>query len=117
MKNMLKFKLKNYLGGDDQKILLERTTYANNGTLALLAYFPDDDSQIDLDYPDVLSINLESAPADKHAFYGDSSCPSTLEALTNVGLIAPVGQATQGLGAYTCYRIVDKYWNELTEAE
>lgn len=114
---MLKFNLKNYLGGNDQEILLTRDTYASNGALALLAYFPDDNGQVDLNYPDVLSINLEKAPSDKHAFYGDSGCPQTLEALTNIGFIAPVGQATQYLGTYTCYHIADKYWNELTEAE
>lgn len=117
MKNMLKFKLKNYLGGNGQEVLLERTTYANNGALALLAYFPDDDGQVDPDYPDVLSINLESMPSDKHAFYGDSDCPETLKALTNVGFIKPIGQVTQGLGTYTLFRVADECWDKLTEAE
>ena len=117
MKDMLKFKLKNYLGGNDQEVFLERTTYANNGALALLAYFPDDDGHVGLDYPDVLSINLESAPSDKHAFYGDSDCPETLKALTNVGFIKPIGRTVQGLGTYTLFRITDEYWDKLTEAE
>ena len=117
MKDMLKFKLKNYLGGNDQEVFLERTTYANNGALALLAYFPDDDGHVGLDYPDVLSINLESAPSDKHAFYGDSDCPETLKALTNVGFIKPVSQAIQGFGTYTLFRVADEYWDKLTEAE
>lgn len=117
MKDMLKFKLKNYLGENDQEVFLERTTYANNGALALLAYFPDDDGQVDPDYPDVLSINLESAPSDKHTFYGDSGCHRTLEALTNIGFIKPIGQVTQGLGTYTLFRIADKYWDKLIKAE
>lgn len=116
-KDMLKFKLKNYLGGGDQEILLERTMYANNGALALLAYFPDDDGQVDLNYPDVLSINLESMPSDKHAFYGNSDCPETLKALTNVGFIRPVSKAVQGFGMYTLFRVADEYWDKLTEAE
>lgn len=114
---MLKFTLKKYLDDDDTEILLEKTTYQNNGSLALLAYFPDDEGHIDTDWPDILSINLEDAPADSHAFYGDSGCSETLKALTKVGFIEPIDQAIQGMGVYTLFRVTDKYWNELTEAK
>lgn len=114
---MLKFTLKKHLGGDDTEILLEKTTYQNNGSLALLAYFPDDEGHIDTDWPDILSVNLEGAPADDHAFYGSSDCPQTLKELTKIGFIEPIDQAIQGMGVYTLFRVTDKYWNKLTETK
>lgn len=114
---MLKLTLKNYLDHEHQDIYLERTTYQNNHALALLAYFPDNDGHIDRDYPDVLSINLDGAPDDPHAFYGSSDCPETLKALVNAGFIEPREQTIQGLGTYTLFHITDTYWNKLPEAK
>ena len=87
----------------DRNCRLCRSSYDNNGRLALFINFEDDPCGFD---DLVITVNLvdEDCP-DGHAFIDSNNCPFAEGFLLDNGIGSPVGIGFSGLSSYPLYRI------------
>ena len=88
---------------EGRHITLKVTTYQNNDTLALLAYYDDEEEDFD-----VLTVNLNNPmlQSDNTAFIDTNNIPWAERFLKESGIGEPTGACQQsGFCTYPLYRI------------